>query len=32
MAPFQTGTYPITVTATDSTGKTGTATYTLTIS
>ncbi|QWF78614.1 trypsin-like serine protease [Amycolatopsis sp. CA-230715] len=31
IAPFQTGTYPITITATDSTGKTGTTTYTLTI-
>ncbi|MEV6913315.1 trypsin-like serine protease [Amycolatopsis sp. NPDC051071] len=30
-APFQRGTYPITVTATDSAGKTSTATYTLTV-
>ncbi|MGW7537599.1 trypsin-like serine protease [Amycolatopsis sp. NPDC054798] len=30
-APFQTGTYPITVTAADSNGKSGSATYTLTV-
>ncbi|WP_414940769.1 trypsin-like serine protease [Amycolatopsis sp. cmx-11-51] len=31
VAPFQRGTYPVTVTATDSAGKTATATYTLTV-
>ncbi|HET6291288.1 MAG TPA: serine protease, partial [Amycolatopsis sp.] len=31
VAPFQRGTYPVTVTATDSAGKTSTATYTLTV-
>ncbi|WP_026422645.1 trypsin-like serine protease [Actinokineospora inagensis] len=31
MGPYQRGTYKVTVTATDSTGKTGTADYTLTV-
>jgi Trypsin len=31
-APTQPGTYPITITATDTTGKSGTTTYTLTVS
>ncbi|WP_370943350.1 trypsin-like serine protease [Amycolatopsis sp. cg5] len=32
VAPFQAGTYQVTITATDSSGKTGTATYTLNVS
>ncbi len=31
VSPFQRGTYPVTVTATDSAGKTAATTYTLTV-